>query len=68
MRTREQFVESLKDGRAVYFKGERVDVTAHPFFKPVINHLGLEFEIPEDLQYRDLVTFSPDGKARYSRR
>ena len=67
MRTREQFVESLKDGRAVYFKGERVDVTAHPFFKPVINHLGLEFEIPEDLQYRDLVTFSPDGKARYSR-
>lgn len=68
LRKREDFVKSLKDGRSVYFKGERIDdVTSHEFFRPIISHLGLEFEIPENPQYRDLVTFSPDGKERYSR-
>lgn len=67
MRTKDEFIRSLRDGRTVYFKGEKVDVTTHAFFDPIINHLGVEFEIPEDPQYRDLVTFSPDGKERYSR-
>ena len=68
MRTKNEFIRSLRDGRTVYFKGEKVDdVTTHAFFDPVINHLGIEFEIPENPQYRDLVTFSPDGKDRYSR-
>jgi len=68
LRTKNEFIRSLRDGRTVYFKGEKVDdVTTHAFFDPVINHLGIEFEIPENPQYRDLVTFSPDGKDRYSR-
>ena len=68
MRTKDEFIRSLSDGRAVYFKGEKVeDVTKDAFFNPIINHLGVEFEIPEDPQYRDLVTFSPDRKERYSR-
>jgi aromatic ring hydroxylase len=67
LRTKDQFIESLRDGRNVYFKGEKVDVTAHSFFDPVINHLGIEFEIPESSQYRELVTFSLNGKERYSK-
>lgn len=58
----------MKDHREVYFKGERVeDVAAHQFFQPIIGHLGLEFEIPENPDFRDLVTFTPDGKTPYSR-
>ena len=31
MRSREEYIESLRDGREVYFKGQRVtDVTTHP--------------------------------------
>ena len=68
LRTKDEFIKSLRDGRTVYFKGEEIDdVTKHAFFDTIINHLGVEFEIPEDPQYRDLVTFSPDGKERYSR-
>jgi len=68
LRTREEFVKSLKDGRSVYFKGKMIDdVTSHEFFQPVIAHLGLEFEIPENIQYRDLVTFAINEKERYSR-
>jgi 4-hydroxybutyryl-CoA dehydratase/vinylacetyl-CoA-Delta-isomerase len=67
LRTKDQFIKSLRDGRNVYFKGEKVDVTAHAFFDPVINHLGIEFDIPESPQYRDLVTFSPNGEDRYSK-
>lgn len=68
LRTKQEFIDSLKDERTVYFKGEKVvDLTAHPFFDAVINHLGLEFEIPDRPEYRDLVSFSPDGKARYSK-
>ena len=68
MRSRAEFVKSLRDGRTVYFKGRKIgDVTTDEFCKRVIAHLGLEFEIPENPQYRDLVTFSPDGKTSYSR-
>ena len=68
LRTRAEFVDSLKDGRSVHFKGRKIeDITSDPFCERVIAHLGLEFDIPENPQYRDLVTFSPDGKARYSR-
>lgn len=52
----------------VYFRGHKIeDVTTDAFCERVISHLGLEFDIPENPQYRDLVTFSPDGKTRYSR-
>lgn len=68
MRTKQEFINSLKDHREVYFTGERVeDVAAHQFFQPIIGHLGLEFEIPENPDFRDLVTFTPDGKTPYSR-
>ena len=35
MRTREQYIQSLRDRREVYYKGERVaDVTEHPGTAP----------------------------------
>lgn len=34
LRTAEQFRSSLRDGRVVYYKGQRVeDVTAHPVIR-----------------------------------
>ena len=68
MRNRAEYVESLRDGRTVYFKGHEIeDVTRDPFCKKVVGHLGLEFDITENPEYRDLVTFTPDGKTSYSR-
>jgi len=68
LRTKPEFIKSLQDDREVYFEGKRVsDVTTHPFFDTIIKHLGLEFEIPENPQHRDSVTFTPNGKDRYSR-
>jgi len=68
LRTKPEFIKSLQDDREVYFEGKRVsDVTTHPIFDTIIKHLGLEFEIPENPQHRDSVTFTPNGKDRYSR-
>ena len=39
LRTPEQYKESLKDGREVYYRGERVeDVTTHPVIGKAVTH------------------------------
>ncbi len=68
LRTKTEFIESLNDNRTVYFKGKQIEnITTHEFFAPVIRHLALEYEIPEDPRYRDLVTYELGDKARCSR-
>jgi len=69
LRSKKEYLSSLRDNREVYFKGRRVsDVTKHEYLGKVARHLCLEFDIAENPNYRDLVTFEPkrDGK-RYSR-
>lgn len=53
--TPEQYKESLKDGRVVYYEGEKVaDVTAHPALKVCVETAALDYHIAEMPEYRDL--------------
>jgi 4-hydroxybutyryl-CoA dehydratase / vinylacetyl-CoA-Delta-isomerase len=68
LRTPEQYLESLRDGRVVYYRGERVgDVTAHPELGVGARHAALEFASAQDPAHADLTTYTDAGGARSSR-
>jgi len=57
LRTPQQYIESLKDGRVVYFMGKRVaDVTDHPILKICIKWMAMDYVMQQDPKYRNLVT------------
>src|SRR5579863_3633843 len=67
LRTAEQYKSSLRDGRAVYFRGEKVaDVTTHPVIGIAVEHAALDYRMAEDPQYRGLAVIK-DGREEYSR-
>ncbi|MCC7088271.1 MAG: hypothetical protein IT295_03905, partial [Dehalococcoidia bacterium] len=68
LRTPQQYIDSLKDNRTVYYRGEQVpDVTTHPVIEKAVHHACLDFEMAEDPAYRDLsvVTEGGDTYSRY---
>jgi 4-hydroxybutyryl-CoA dehydratase/vinylacetyl-CoA-Delta-isomerase len=55
LRTSEQYRESLKDGRTVYFGGEKVeDVTNHPVLKVAVEQASMDYVLAADPEYKDL--------------
>lgn len=66
LRTPEEYRESLRDGRRVYFRGERVeDVTTHPHLKLAVDHAAAtEYALAESPEHRDLAV-GPDGYSRF---
>src|SRR5271155_2910613 len=67
LRTPEQYKQSLRDGRAVYFRGEKVkDVTTHPVIGIAVEHACIDYRMAEDPQYRDLAVIK-EGGIEYSR-
>ena len=55
MRTRKEYIESLRDGREVYFKGQRVaDVTEHPEIRLAIDHAAIDYDMAHDPAWRTL--------------
>ena len=67
MRSRKEYIESLRDGREVYFKGQRVaDVTAHPEIRLAIDHAAIDYDMAHDPAWRALAVAEEDGKP-YSR-
>jgi aromatic ring hydroxylase len=67
LRTPQQYIDSLKDNRTVFYRGEQVpDVTTHPVIKKAVHHACLDFEMTEDPAYRDLAVVT-EGAGRYSR-
>ncbi|RME49883.1 MAG: 4-hydroxybutyryl-CoA dehydratase [Caldilineae bacterium] len=55
LKTVQQYKESLKDGRVVYYKGERVaDVTTHPDLSVCVDTMALDYELAENPDTRDL--------------
>jgi aromatic ring hydroxylase len=67
LRTPQQYIDSLKDNRTVYYRGEQVpDVTSHPVIKKAVHHASLDFEMAEDPAYRDLAVVT-EGAEQYSR-
>ena len=62
IRTPEQYIESLRDGRKIYYNGERVeDVTSHPKFKGSVNDRALSYVLYNHPEFRDLLTIEEDG-------
>lgn len=64
LRTPEQYLESLRDGRTVFYRGERVsDVTTHPEVSVATRHAAIDFKLAEDPKFRDLaVVTGADGR------
>jgi 4-hydroxybutyryl-CoA dehydratase/vinylacetyl-CoA-Delta-isomerase len=53
--TPDEYRESLKDGRVVYYKGEKVaDVTTHPEISVCVNSMAIDFEMAHNPDYKDL--------------
>lgn len=56
IRSKEEYVEGLRDSREVYYKGERVeDVTTHPATRGMIETQGELFDLQRENE--DLMTF-----------
>ncbi|MBI4487393.1 MAG: gamma-aminobutyrate dehydratase [Acidobacteria bacterium] len=67
LRTVDQYVESLRDSRVVYFRGHRVpDVTTHPVISVAVSHASIDYRLAEDPQHRRLCVVN-DGSDDYSR-
>ena len=64
IRTVEQYLESLRDGRVVYCLGEKVkDVTTHPVLRRVLEFSAMDYVLTNDPERRDLfVTKDGDGE------
>ena len=64
IRTVEQYLESLRDGRVIYNLGERVsDVTTHPVLRRVIQGGAMDWVLTNDPDHRDLfVTKNGEGE------
>lgn len=69
LRTPQQYLDSLRDGRAVYFQGKAVpDVTTHPIIGTACRHAAIDYEMAEREEYRDLATYTdPENGQTYSR-
>jgi 4-hydroxyphenylacetate 3-monooxygenase len=58
MRTGEDYLRALKDGRRVYVDGELVtDVVAHPAFREAARSLARLFDIAAAPEHRELMTY-----------
>jgi 4-hydroxybutyryl-CoA dehydratase/vinylacetyl-CoA-Delta-isomerase len=64
IKTPQEYIESLKDGRVVYCNGERVeDVTTHPILKICRNWMAMDYVLNNHPDYRDLLTeINEDGE------
>jgi len=72
LRTADEYLASLRDGREVYYAGELVpDVGAHPVLGKSARHFARVFALQSDPHYHDLATVEQDieggGRERVSR-
>ena len=67
LRTVQEYVQSLRDGRTVFFRGERVpDVTRHPVISAAVQHASIDYQLADDPAHRDLAVVR-DDHGEYSR-
>jgi 4-hydroxyphenylacetate 3-monooxygenase len=67
LKTAEEYKESLRDGRDVWYRGERIaDVTDHPVTGPGIDWNSKIFDLQFDAQHQDALTFVREDGARCS--
>ncbi|MBN07427.1 MAG: hypothetical protein CMM45_06330 [Rhodospirillaceae bacterium] len=66
IKTGQQHLEGLRDGRVVYIGDERVnDVTTHPAFARAAQTVAGLYDMKHDPRYQDTLTFEQNGE-RYS--
>jgi 4-hydroxybutyryl-CoA dehydratase / vinylacetyl-CoA-Delta-isomerase len=67
IKTPQQFVESLRDDRVVYYMGEKVkDITKHPFLRICIDWMAMDHILSNDPRYQKLVTEeTANGRSSY---
>ena len=62
IRTGQDYIDSIRDGRQVYVNGERVtDVTSHPQFKPLVDIRARIFDMAHDPATRGAMTVARGG-------
>jgi 4-hydroxybutyryl-CoA dehydratase / vinylacetyl-CoA-Delta-isomerase len=65
LRSPDQYRESLRDGRSVYYRGEQVeDVTTHAVLRHAVDHAAVDYELGEEPEHHE-VAVGPDGYSRY---
>jgi 4-hydroxybutyryl-CoA dehydratase/vinylacetyl-CoA-Delta-isomerase len=63
LRSADQYLAGLRDGRRVYVAGERVaDVTEHPALRIAAEHGANVYQLAADPETRDLFTWERDGE------
>jgi aromatic ring hydroxylase len=65
LRTPQQYRDSLRDSRRVFYRGEKVDdVTTHPVLRHTVEHASLDYKMSEDPAKRELAV-TAEGYSRY---
>ncbi len=66
LRTGDEHLRGLRDGRAVYIGSERVaDVTAHPAFREAARSVARLYDLKRDPAYREALSYEEEGE-RYA--
>jgi 4-hydroxyphenylacetate 3-monooxygenase len=61
IRTGEEYLESIRDGREVWIDGERVeDVPSHPAFKPIVDIRARIYDLAREERTREQMTYVDD--------
>jgi|TARA_R110002096_G_scaffold426421_1_gene636182 4-hydroxyphenylacetate 3-monooxygenase len=62
-----QFLESLRDDRVIFYKGERVkDVTTHPVFSKMAHKIAETYDKQHDADYQGRMSFVDEDGVRCS--
>jgi len=68
IKTGEQHIASLRDGREIYLDGERVeDVTVHPAHRGAVASIGRMFDFQSATENQELMTFETETGTRANR-
>ncbi|MBI5602531.1 MAG: hypothetical protein HY879_04175 [Deltaproteobacteria bacterium] len=64
LKTPQEYINSLKDGRVMYLNGEKIpDVTEHPILKICRDWVAMDYVLNQDPRYQDLLTeLDEDGE------
>ncbi len=58
IRTGEEYIDSIRDGREVYMNGEKIkDVPSHPAFKPIVEIRARIHDMAHDENTREIMTY-----------
>lgn len=66
LKTGKEYLESIRDGRAIYVGGERIDdITQHVGFRRGVRTYAALFDMKADPAFRDVMSYEENGE-RYS--